>query len=38
LLCDHVVELHPHEVPCVERFDESDLLDAFGECVAASVD
>jgi periplasmic divalent cation tolerance protein len=26
-----VLELHPHDVPCIERFDETDLLDAFGE-------
>ncbi len=37
-LRDRVVALHPHEVPCVKRFDETDLLDAFGEWVAASVD
>lgn len=24
-----VVELHPYDVPCVERFDESTLLDEF---------
>ena len=29
-----VLELHPHDVPCIERFDEADILDAFGEwCV-----
>lgn len=26
-----VVELHPYEVPCIERFDESDALDAFAQ-------
>lgn len=26
-----VEELHPYDVPCVERFDESDVLEAFGE-------
>lgn len=26
-----VLELHPHDVPCIERFDEADVLDAFGE-------
>jgi periplasmic divalent cation tolerance protein len=25
-----VLELHPHDVPCIERFDETDLLAAFG--------
>lgn len=28
-LRERVVELHPYEVPCVERFDESESLDAF---------
>jgi len=26
-----VVELHPHDVPCIERFDEDDILPAFAE-------
>lgn len=30
-LAARVLELHPHEVPCIERFDETDLLAAFGE-------
>lgn len=25
-----VVDLHPYEVPCVERFDESEVLPSFG--------
>jgi periplasmic divalent cation tolerance protein len=25
-----VLDLHPHDVPCIERFDETDLLAAFG--------
>jgi periplasmic divalent cation tolerance protein len=37
-LRDRVVELHPHDVPCIERFDEADVLDSFGEWVEASVD
>ena len=37
-LRDRVVEFHFHEVPCVEWVDESDLLDASGERVTASVD
>ena len=28
-LRDRVVELHPYDVPCIERFDESDDLDSF---------
>lgn len=36
-LVDRVVELHPDDVPCIERFDQSDLTDAFGEWVTASV-
>ena len=26
-----VVELHPYDVPCIERFEETDLLDSFAE-------
>lgn len=29
-LRERVLEVHPHDVPCIERFDESDVLDAFG--------
>jgi periplasmic divalent cation tolerance protein len=29
-----VVELHPYDVPCIERFDESGILDAYGDWVA----
>jgi len=25
-----VAERHPYDVPCIERFDEDDVLDAFG--------
>jgi len=28
-LRERVVELHPYEVPCIERFDETAMLDAF---------
>lgn len=28
-LVERVVALHPHDVPCVERFDEDDVLDSF---------
>lgn len=30
-LRDRVVDLHPYDVPCVERFEEADLLPAFAE-------
>jgi periplasmic divalent cation tolerance protein len=30
-LRDRVVELHPYDVPCIERFDEDALLAAFAE-------
>lgn len=33
-LAARVEELHPYEVPCIERFDEGDALDAFGEWMA----
>jgi periplasmic divalent cation tolerance protein len=36
-LVERIGELHPHDVPCIERFDEADLTDAFGEWVRASV-
>lgn len=36
-LRDRVLDLHPDEVPCIERFDESDTLDAFGNWRAESV-
>ncbi|WP_101297428.1 divalent-cation tolerance protein CutA [Halegenticoccus soli] len=28
-LKSRVVELHPYDVPCVERFEETDVLEAF---------
>ncbi|MFB6142853.1 MAG: divalent-cation tolerance protein CutA [Halorientalis sp.] len=37
-LRDRLVELHPAEVPCVERFDEADVLDAFADWRAAVTD
>jgi periplasmic divalent cation tolerance protein len=24
---------HPHDVPCIERFDEADVLDSYGDWV-----
>lgn len=32
-----VEELHPYDVPCIERFEEADALDSFAEWVDASV-
>ena len=29
-LRERVLEVHPHDVPCIERFDESGVLEAFG--------
>jgi len=36
-LVDRVEELHPYDVPCIERFDEDDVLDAFAEWRSESV-
>jgi periplasmic divalent cation tolerance protein len=33
-----VTELHPYDVPCIERFEETDALDAFGEWLHKSVE
>ncbi|MFP9193435.1 divalent-cation tolerance protein CutA [Natronosalvus vescus] len=30
-LVDRVLDIHPHDVPCIERFDEDDILEAFSE-------
>ncbi|WP_226483011.1 divalent-cation tolerance protein CutA [Natrinema amylolyticum] len=30
-LVDRVRTLHPYDVPCIERFDETDLLESFAE-------
>ena len=30
-LVDRLTELHPHDVPCVERFDEDDVLEPFAD-------
>jgi periplasmic divalent cation tolerance protein len=37
-LVERIEELHPYDVPCVERFDENDVLPAYGEWVADAVD
>lgn len=28
-LVEHVCDIHPHDVPCIERIDEADVLDAY---------
>ncbi|SEV94195.1 divalent-cation tolerance protein CutA [Natrinema salifodinae] len=37
-LVTRVREVHPYDVPCIERFDESDVLDSFAEWRAESVE
>ncbi|MDG5818923.1 divalent-cation tolerance protein CutA [Natronococcus sp. A-GB7] len=37
-LVDRVRELHPYDVPCIERFDEADVLESFAEWRADSVE
>ncbi|WP_267639537.1 divalent-cation tolerance protein CutA [Haloarchaeobius amylolyticus] len=37
-LVARVQELHPYDVPCIERFDEADVTDAFGSWLAESVE
>ncbi len=32
-----ILELHPYDVPCVERFDEASVHDPFDEWIADSV-
>ena len=36
-LRERVVELHPYEVPCIERFDEGDAFESFADWRAESV-
>lgn len=36
-LAERVVELHPYDVPCVERFEERDVFGPFGEWRADAV-
>jgi len=36
-LCERVLELHPYDTPCIERFDETDELPAFAQWRADSV-
>ena len=37
-LAERVEEVHPYDVPCVERFEESDLLASFAEWRAEAVE
>ena len=37
-LAERIEELHPYEVPCIERFDEAEIADRFGVWIAESVD
>ena len=37
-LVDRVRELHPYDVPCIERFDEAHVLESFAEWRADSVE
>jgi periplasmic divalent cation tolerance protein len=30
-LVERVEELHPYDVPCIERFEEADVLESFAE-------
>ncbi len=36
-LIDRVRSIHPHDVPCIEQFDERFVLDSFAEWRAESV-
>lgn len=37
-LTDRIEELHPYDVPCIEQFDEDQILPAFADWRAASVE
>lgn len=37
-LVERVERLHPYDVPCIEVFEEEDVLPAFGDWRAESVD
>lgn len=37
-LRERVLDLHPHDVPCIERFDEASVLEAFADWRAGAVD
>lgn len=36
-LRDRIEELHPYDVPCIERFDESAVLPAYADWIEESV-
>lgn len=36
-LATRIDQLHPHDVPCIERFDERDIADPFADWIADSV-
>lgn len=37
-LVERVLAAHPHDVPCIERFDESEVLGAFSDWRERAVD
>jgi len=37
-LVERIEELHPYDVPCIERFDEVETTEAFGTWLADAVD
>lgn len=37
-LRDRVIDLHPYDVPCIERFDATDLTEGFAEWLSAGVE
>ncbi|WP_339103964.1 divalent-cation tolerance protein CutA [Haloterrigena salinisoli] len=37
-LIDRVDEIHPYDVPCIERFDETQVLESFAEWRTESVE
>ncbi|MFC4551280.1 MULTISPECIES: divalent-cation tolerance protein CutA [Halorussus] len=37
-LAERVEEVHPYDVPCIERFEETDLLASFAEWRAEAVE
>ncbi|ELY61562.1 divalent-cation tolerance protein CutA [Natronolimnohabitans innermongolicus] len=37
-LAERVLEVHPHDVPCIERFEETAVFESFAEWRAETVD
>ncbi|WP_247000396.1 divalent-cation tolerance protein CutA [Halosolutus gelatinilyticus] len=37
-LVDRLAEIHPYDVPCIERFDETHVLDSFATWRSETVD